>query len=233
VVAALLASVAVVYAAKFTDDTFGVDSAGTNLTAHTSDDGKTWSNHVGGGNFLLTDAARIRTDSTGNTWYLSSGTPASAEYEVGGVIRRFSAVSDNYLGVSGRVASGTLVGYVGIYQTSNNRWELALYNTSYTVLCSNAASISTGVDYTVLLVITDALKSLYVDGALQCSSADNTVTATGKAGPWGISVGGAGTNSTGMHLDNFCAGAIGDCPGQPSAAVGTKKLLLLGIGPPE
>ena len=66
---------------SFCNDNFtGAD--GTNLTAHTSDSGHTWTNTASFGGTILLDGSGGVFSSNAGEAYLINATPASADYDV-------------------------------------------------------------------------------------------------------------------------------------------------------
>lgn len=212
--------------ATFVSDTF-TDTADTTLASHTGETGATWTASPNATTpFLVTDANRIRTSVSTRVEYRSSGTPASAEYDVQATIRQLSSDAGQYLGVLGRLVTANDDSYAAVYSKPDGVWLLyKRVGGAFTSLGTSAATLTTGVDYVIKLEIRNATKKLFVDGVERVSSADNALTAAGFAGVVGI--GFAASNTTGMHLDTFTA----DDPAggaTPSPAAGT--LALTGTG---
>lgn len=113
---------------------------------------------------------------------------------------------------SGVVARQDPVGnnsYEARYNPLTSRWELNLFNSSVTTLGFYVGEDPRISDRTVTLTITDALKTLSVDGVVRISSSDNTLTNIGFAGV----IMRVPPASLGATLDDFLATAQGLAPG--------------------
>lgn len=186
---------------SFVVDPF-TDTSGTNLNAHTGETGATWTRHASYGQALfISNANRMRGEETANqTMYYASGVPASASYTVAADLYRRSSVAA--MGICGRVATATDDAYMARWNTSGTAWELYKIAASAATLLgsfTNTPTVDTLVPFS--LEITDATKKVFVSGVERISSADNAITAAGRAGIRGR----GGTDSAGIHLDNFTA----------------------------
>jgi hypothetical protein len=184
----------------FASDTFtGTDS--TDLTAHTGEVGATWAKVTGvTGVFKLT-SNRVKGDSGGRSLYYASGTPASAEYDVEADLYQISGVDE--AGLCGRMETGAATYYR--VNWVNNQWQLwKVVTGTETSLGTYTDSLSNGNTYHVKLEIRDATKKVFIDSVERISSANNDITAAGKAGitsnnsDWGF-------GTTGRPWDTFVA----------------------------
>lgn len=184
------------------------DTAGTILVSgHTAE--ATWVAVTGGGggNWIITDANRVRPGSggTGHDTAASSGIPASAEYDVETDFQVFTHVGDfsDSPRLWGRLLLSAQTGYF-VYNSSGT-WILyrmeAGIATGY--LGDFPDTLVDGQTYHVLLQIRNATKRVFINGVLRISSVDNTLTAVGYGGIGTGYYPSAATNSTGIHVDNF------------------------------
>lgn len=192
--------------ATFVSDTF-TDVAGTLLQNHTGETGATWTKHATQtpADGMISDANRLRsTDGASFGYYYASGVPANAEYDVESLLRYLSDTNSTN-GVAGRIATGASTAYFARYNQSGTtaRWELyKQVSGTFTLLGSYNQTLSAGVDYALKLESRAAAKKVYIDGVERISSADDVITAAGKAGVW---LQGTDSNTTGVHFDNFTA----------------------------
>jgi hypothetical protein len=186
------------------NDTFtGTD--GTDITAHTSDDGGTWTKNsastAGASAVIATN--RIRANHTSDNIYHHSVTPASADYDVEADYVVQTLVSGNLVGLNGRFSTGTKNGYTLTLDTTGTR--VALYKNvsgTATVLATWTPSpaITNGQTLHFKLEMRGTTINGYVDGTLRVTATDSSIASVGKAGLW---MQGALTNTTGVHVDNW------------------------------
>jgi hypothetical protein len=187
--------------AAFASDTF-TDTAGTELSAHPADTGQTWVEHpsYASGSLVITDANRLRCGAGVGGYYLDAA-PATAEYDV---TADFVVISSTgiFAGQTARMDTAANTFYHVRFNSTIGCWELFKFvagaNTSLGQ--GPAFTYTVGETYTVTLQIRDAAKKIIVDGVEQVSSADNSITAAGRAG---IRWSSGNSNTTGTHLDNF------------------------------
>lgn len=211
--------------ATFVTDTF-TDASGTAITAHVGELGATWAyNTANAASFVISDANRCRPNSTGNGYAYASGTPASADYDVTAVVRKFSSVGTaTNIGLVARSSTGAATFYYAQYNDGAAQWQLGKLvsggNTALGTGFSQALTLNT--DYTLTLRVQGSSISLYVDGVLRVGPAtDSTITAAGRAG---IKCGGNTTtasNTTGYHLDTF---GVADIPGGGSTGAASDSV---------
>lgn len=193
--------------AIFVNDTF-TDVPTLVLDSHVGETGATWTAHpVNGGVPIISNANRIVKTGTlllANPY--ASGSPANADYEVQATLVFFTD-------------EGNVVGITGREDISADTYYYAVYNrfgsTAAFELGKHVAGANTqlGSDYNDTLVATDqrVLKlrmvgnqiSLFVDGTLRVGPiTDSDIAAAGKAG---LFLYDSGSNTTGIHVDDFSA----------------------------
>ena len=209
----------------FVCDTF-TDTADTTLASHTGETGATWTAHPSSAvTSNITDANRLRmtaSEDTGGSDYYASGSPASADYEVEGVLYVKSVINES--GVLGRVDSTTTTWYEAMYLAPSTEWRLLsrVNGTPTTNLGTFTQVLSTETAYTVTLRMVGSAISLWVDGVERVSATNTDVTAAGKAGIryWGT---GTPSNTAGLHLDSITATDV-------VSGAGGSRLVLTGAG---
>lgn len=218
--------------AVFASDNF-TDTAGTILDAHTPSGGGTWTEHsnYGSSEAVISDVNRLRGNVATASCYYHSGAPATAEYDVDLDVHVITDPAALHEHVVGRINTGADTMY-GVRRNTSGQWQLyKIVTGTLTSLGTFSQTLTVGVSYRVKLEIRDAAKKVYIDGVERISSADNAITAAGKAG---VRFNGRVTsNSTDRHLDNFEASDPGgggspqdaNLTGIPSAeAFGTPRI---------
>jgi hypothetical protein len=212
----------------FVSDTF-TESSDVALESHTGETGATWTVHSSYTSKLrilaANDELQTKATGTGSTAYYASGTPASAEYDVEQDVVFLSTSSDEVdLGVTGRMSTSANTFYHARHARNSNVWQLYKFVAgSATLLDSYVQALTTSQVYSLKLEIRDAAKKLYVDSVERCSSADDVITATGKAGVrWNF----GSANRFNARGDNFVATDVAAAPGGPPAG----SLSLMGVG---
>jgi hypothetical protein len=180
---------------SFVTDDF-TDTNGTNIQSHyPSSGGVAW---AGKGKTW------VRTLETGTTeiQIKNSGTRAELNYTAGSNQQTFANNEKTAASVayavqatcnSGAGTGGTAFSSAGViarYVDSNNFYVALLNNAGNVQLFKRVAGVYTNLgtvavgttNATVKLQVTDAAKKVYVNGVLQITSADNALTAAGKAG---------------------------------------------------
>lgn len=189
----------------FVSDTF-TDADGTNTVSHTGETGATWTEHPSSSNVNSQAIINNRMRHQGGTIaFYASGVPATAEYDVEVDVVVFTTFGVVYYGVSGRADTTADTLYYVSYDVPDGRW--GLYKRvagTQTSLGSYTQALTDGVTYALKLEIRDAAKKVFIDGVERISSADNVITAAGRAGFYGYSEASA-TATTGIHQDNFTA----------------------------
>jgi hypothetical protein len=192
-------------------DTF-TGTATTTLQTHTGEIAATWTKHSMSGttDAVITANGRIRKNgNTAGAAYYASAVPASADYTVEADVVMASSLSNDIVGVVGRlntaVNSGTF--YSALYDASSQRWILAgtVSGTRSALATSGIQALTVGTTYRLGLSMTGSTLVLLVNGVQQLSVVDTSISAAGKAG---IVMGGFSQNTTdtdaaGLQLDNF------------------------------
>lgn len=179
-------------------------SAGTDLNAITPDLGSAFTRHssFSANPIVLTDANRARNNggATDVALYYNQTAPASADYNVGVTWRKFSAVSNHYAGIAGRIQTGSFSLYM-CAQNTPGTWTLAkIVNGVYTALGTYSHTPSLDTDYDLKLTFSGSTIKFFLDGVERISATDSAITAKGYGGL--VSYVGV-TNSTGIHYDDF------------------------------
>lgn len=196
-------------------------TTGATLQSRTGEIGATWTKHTLSSttDSVITGAGRIRKNgTTAGALYSTSGVPSSADYMVEADVYRATSVTDDMIGVVGRmdpaVSTGTF--YSAVYDRLNLRW--ALYSTTTgtkTLLGSYGQTLST-LTYRLALDMSGSTIRVLVNGVERVSVVNTAITAAGSGG---VTMGFGATNTnvtdtTGMHLDNFnVAPALADSYG--------------------
>lgn len=186
--------------AIFGQDAFVEAGADQWLEDHTPDVGGAWVNLFPGSQtaYVETDTDNATGFSGSNPIYYVTGSPASAEYDVQAVMSWPSTLAQQ--AVCGRIDPATGDFYGAYYSSGDGGWSLYRVEniSTFTLLDTAAFTPSTATPYTVKLEIRDATKKVYVNGVEVLSSADNVITAAGKAG---LLLNGAGNG----FFDDFLA----------------------------
>ena len=188
---------------NFVVDTF-TETSDTVLTSHTGETGASWTLHP---SYSVDNQSVIGADDnlgynavgSGSTAYYASGTPDTAEYDVTGDFVYTGGISgSSSKRLCGRIDTANNTMYYGGVTASSPYWILGkIVSGSFTTLDSDTTAFTANV--TVKLEIRDASKKLYLDGVEVCTTADNEITAAGKAGIRFYA------NSDDFRLDNFIA----------------------------
>lgn len=188
-------------------DTF-TGAGGSNLSAHTGDDGLTYSVHPAA-------AGAINLSATGIYG------AATAVYLVDQVLP-YSSVSGDFLAVT-TPSSGSfslllsllpldLTCYVARYSRTSGLWELGKYfDGTFTSFANVSATITPGTVYRVEFSDLDGVLTLLVDGwrILFYDDSAAPLLASGQAGfRWA----GTMTETTGYHFDNLTISQLRDIP---------------------
>lgn len=200
--------------AQFASDTFA-GTGGTELSAYSA----AWSK-VSGTPSLQIETERVRPSAAGAVYYVHSGEPASADYKVSAVIRKFTTAQSSP-GVTGRGSTSADTFYYARHLEGTSAWQLYKAVAGvFTQLGGNAvATLAAGVDYLFELRMVGSTISLHLEGSDSplISVTDTSITAAGKAG-MRFNASAAPADSTGQHLDNFSADDIGGS-GLPTASL--------------
>lgn len=167
--------------ANFVFDSFTGNTL-NDVTTHTGEAGATWTRHAtypSGASSLENNELQGATFN--DSIYYASGMPATAEYDVTAPLHYITSGTEPAGGVVGRVdtASGTMYGA----EHYDGAWYLfKLVAGTRTTLGSYTQAMTVGSTYVMKLEIRDGAKKLFIDGVERISSADNSITAAGKAG---------------------------------------------------
>jgi hypothetical protein len=190
------------------DTSYGYDTftgtAGTLLTAHTSDDGATWLNN-GATVPVLTPSGKLRKQGSSGMDVYNTKTPPSADYSVEVQIYVASTAGTFYPGVSGRLNQAAGNSYYAQFDQTTGSWQLWKKLSGSGTLLSTSASTTTpvaGATYTLRLQMQGTTITVFVNGSQVIQTTDGSVTAAGYGGifNWG---GGTNTDTTGLQLDNY------------------------------
>lgn len=184
------------------------DTTGTVLSAHTPEAGSSYVKHpLYTPTAVITAGGRARHNGgagvSSNTLYRNLTVLASASYDVKATIFAASATDVAFrTGIVARCDASADTFYLVRYSGANEQWEfIAKIAGTDTVLDTYPKALSSGQTVTVLFVVRDALKRVFIDGVERMSSSDNSITAAGSAG---MRLGDAGgTDSTGLQVDTF------------------------------
>ena len=190
------------HAPTFVLDTF-TDTGDTAIASHTGELGATWTLKSGfSGVAKISDANRLRSDSASDSFFYTSGTPLSADYESRlEMVVMSSAVT--VVGPCVRVSTSDTTGYIFFWNGQTGNLDLyKLVAGSATLLASGSGSITNGVTYVLKLQVVGTSIKCYVNHYLYFNTTDSSIAAAGRAGLW---TSGAIGNSTGQHADNFSA----------------------------
>jgi len=198
--------------ATTSSDTFtGTD--GATLQSHAGEIGGIWSKHaLSTADATITASGRIRKD--GDTalqalYYNDLAVPASADYTVEADVYVSSLITNDVIGVIGRldpaVAAGTY--YSAVYDRLSQMWTLHSRVSGTTVLIgqSSVQMLTAGQTYRLTLDMNGSAIRLLVNGAEQVSVVNAAISAPGRGGvTLGFGQGGGTvTSTTGLALDNF------------------------------
>jgi len=169
--------------ATFVNDTFTESGGDVFLSGHTGETGATWTLHPNYSATLSVDATDDRVygpSATGAGMYYASGTPATANYYVEGVID-YVGSGFNYPGVCGRVSTSANSCYFFRISQSAGEVQLGkLVGGSFSV--QDTYSLTTTTNMTLKLeMISDGIKG-YVDGVERCAITDSDITDAGRVG---------------------------------------------------
>lgn len=185
---------------SFITDTY-TDIAGTSITSHTSENGGpvVANTAFAGSAAAITAANRLRADFSGNTIMTYTGSSSTADYDVEADV--YVATISTAVGLIGRASTTAGTYYLLDYETGSLAWKLyAIVAGSNVATASFSQTLTIGATYHVKLSMRGTTITGSVNGSVVLTIVDNNITGIGKAG---FFFGGAQTNSTGFHLDNF------------------------------
>lgn len=190
------------------NDTF-TDAPATNLTAHTSDSGHSWTIHPVFSSGATVDSTTLRnTTNNVTSWAYSSWVPSSANYDVYTVLDTKNLAQQSYVGCVGRMNIADDYGIELLWQSDNDRWDLReVINGTATVKASFAQVDPDGV--IAKLQMRGTIVKMFISGVEQGSFV-TTVTAVGRAGSVLFMGGGSTpTSLTHVHVDSIQAADVG------------------------
>ncbi len=221
--AAVLATAGLVSAWRLGDvrgGTFGSDTfsatAGTTLQSHAGLLGETWVKHtISSSDAVFTAGGRLRKGAAATTsaLYYTSVTPATPDYAVTTSVRLVSVVTNDNIGVVGRLNTGAPTGtfYGAVYERANARWALYSVVSGSPTLIGSSTSLqpTVGASQTLTLDMRGTSIKLIVNGTTLVTATSNSIAAAGRAGVvLGFAASAASTtitDTTGMQLESFSA----------------------------
>lgn len=189
----------------FASDTF-TDTDGTDIAAHDAN----WTTVPGNtGTFRISDANRLRGNSSNSAVYYYNVAPSSADYSVQTLIYVVATAATQRTGVSGRCSSSVNTLYYARLDGTNG-WQLfKRVSGSATQLGSSVSqSISAGNSWTLKLDMSGTTIKCVVDGVDTISQTDSAISGAGFPGVFNLS-GAAPSNTLGYHLDDWQAEEAG------------------------
>jgi hypothetical protein len=178
----------------FAYDTF-TGTNGTDLNAHTGNDGITWSRAGGTTNAAVIDTSTSPDSARGNVlgsvaFYKNTGTPVTADYTVEGTIHLATGVTGT-LSIGGRLSNSD-VDYYRVIATYGSPSTIQLFR-SGTQLGSNVNETFANGDVVKLIMTGSTIKANY-NGTDVITQTDTNITAVGVSmlrfnsdstdGPW-------------------------------------------------
>lgn len=187
------------------DRFFGTD--GTALTAHSGETDATWTKHANsaaGTGFTITNANRVRPNSSGEQLMLVSANSPSSDYELEmDYWVPASGPASGDLGLAGRVQTGALTYYLArIWNDSTVQLYKCIAGT-YTLLQSAAlqTALAPGQTRNMKFKMEGAQLTVTVDGTAYVDIEDRSIIYGTRAGMRSGTA--LANNTTGLHADNF------------------------------
>jgi hypothetical protein len=187
--------------------------AGVLVQSHAGEIGAIWTKHAISGTTsagldTLGRAFKSGSNTLGATYY-TSGVPTSADYTVEADIVVLSSITDDAIGLIGRVDTANTNGTFYTVRWDRASQLFVMYsrvNGSWDWIGQSAVyPLTVGATYRVALDMTGSTIRVLVNGAQVATAVSTTITGTGRGG-FALGHGNAVTtvqNGTGMHLDNF------------------------------
>lgn len=215
--------------AQFASDAFG-GTEGTELSAYSA----SWTRHTSYTGNMEIASGLIRQTSSTTSAYHHSGTPASADYSVSADL--FMKETNGGLsstGVIGRVDTAANTFYMARYAgDAIDGWQLykAVGGTFTQLGSTSAQSLTDETAYNVKLEMVGTAIKLYkeLSSTATISATDSAITAAGKSGI--RSTGGAFSDTTGIHIDNFSADDVASGGVTGTGALTTAAITASGAG---
>lgn len=181
------------------------DTNGTNLTAHTGEKGATWTKVTGALGDLVVQANSACVSGAGvSAVYVSSGVPATNEYDVDGDFANLTTIASNFQSILGRWSTSAKTGYKLQYEVDAGKFVLYVSVAGVeTPIGQYIVALGAAQTLHAKLQIRTAAKTVFIQGIAQITSGDDTQTAVGRGGLDAFATTTAPTSSTGLHLDNF------------------------------
>ena len=190
--------------ATFLTDTFSGESGLVFLSSHTGETGATWVQDSGyGDQFVVVNTTGRIYPGASQSANLSSGTPASAEYDIEADLVCLSNVGN--VQICARMANAATMYMAGFFNGAG--WQMYYQNAGSfssaldTDSTTHGTTLTVSQTYHLKFEVRNATKKLFVDSVELLSTTDNTITGAGKAGVRGSD----GTSTTSYHLDNLTA----------------------------
>lgn len=186
------------------DNFTGAD--GTAQTAHTSDDGKTWTNVTNWAAAGVITGNKLHGNGTGAA--MKASTADVADVDITCQIYFASAVHGEVCGAACRIAAaantlmiGAILCWSGVWSSTIRRYITDGYAEYISSGLGGAAQPAAGSTHALRFVALGAAYSLYYDGLLAASASNAEISAAGKVG----TVTGPSTATTGMLIDSIVA----------------------------
>lgn len=159
-----------------------------------------------GSTVVISSGQRAYVTTNTATLYTQSGVVYPDDYEVSLDLFRLSAGGYS-AGPIGRVSSSSAF-YHARYDTNSGAWQLYQFGPAV-LLGSWSESVAVGAYRRLTLRMVGDQISMLVDGVERVTATNSVHSAGGVAG---FRVLGMGTNTTGMHIDNWIAKTLGGIP---------------------
>jgi hypothetical protein len=184
------------------------DAPDTLLPSHTPDTGGVWTKHPSfTADLAISNANRCRqsTASSGAALYYNAKDPGADNYYVQAQFNIITNTSGyDALCVAARISASVNTCYFARWDSTTNGWQL--YKTvsgTSTLLGSYAISYSPGEQHTGRLTLGTSSQVVTVDGTDRISATDSSITARGYGGIRQGNGGVVGSDTNGVHLDDF------------------------------
>lgn len=196
--------------AQFLDDQF-TDTAGTNLTAHTPNQGGAWHYDSVGGSGVVqvnpsADATCTTADNSNETWYHNDATPPSADQVITADFKQYAGQVFNSAAVCGRYSSASNGNCYRLrYLPNSAGWQVQkVISGTATNLGSATSNIGNGNTVSVTLTISGT--SITATGPFG-TLGPFTDSAISAAGFIALHYNDNGTATAGCHIKNLKASA--------------------------
>jgi hypothetical protein len=189
--------------------------AGTgSLTSHTADSGASWAlnSFFNTGTLTLNGngSGRVRTNTSNQSWGISSAAPSSTDYRVSCELYFASLVSGDFGGILLRADPAAQTAYKVFWRQSTGLVQIdnIVANTSHGNLGNAAVTVNAGERHHLACQISGTnpvVLNVYWDGRplFTVTDTNNYITTAGRSGILLITTGGAATDTTNVQVDNF------------------------------